>query len=110
MSSRDAATPVVQHMMHHADWEDCLLFSLVAPAREVTLIRSAKLQAGPNGVRCVSFDDFNDPVCPRIDQNSPSIDNRIAVVVSAVFRRHVVVSYTIPGQIRADPHIALVGI
>ena len=88
-----------------------MIFTCCFDVTTSTFIRSAKLQAAVNGgLRCASFDDFNDPVCPRIDQDSPSIDNRIAVVVSAVFRRHVVVSHAIPRQIRANPHIALVGV
>jgi hypothetical protein len=56
------------------------------------------------------FDDFDDPVCARVDQDRAPINDRIAVVTNAVFWRHVVVGHPVSGKVRADSHIALVGV
>ena len=57
-----------------------------------------------------SFDDFDDPVRARINQNSAAINHCVAVVSSAIFRGHVVIGDAISGKVGADPHVAWVGV
>ena len=57
-----------------------------------------------------SFNNLDDPMRPRINQDSPAINNRIAVVGSSVFLGHIVIGDALSREIRADPNVALVGV
>jgi hypothetical protein len=40
------------------------------------------------------FDDFDDPVGARIDQNCTIVHNGVAIIMNAIFRRNVVIRHT----------------
>ena len=56
------------------------------------------------------FDDFNDAVGAGIDENRAAIDHRVAIVMHAIFRWHIVIGYPIAGQVCAHPQFAIVGV
>jgi hypothetical protein len=59
---------------------------------------------------CVSdlFDDFDDPVCPRIHQNGPIVHDGVAIFTGTVFLGNVVIGYAGFGQNSSDPQFLIV--
>ena len=58
----------------------------------------------------VLFDDFDDAMGARIDQDGPVVHDRIAIVADAIFRRHIVISDALLGQNGADPNVFVIPI
>src|ERR1700732_4804743 len=53
----------------------------------------------------VLFDDVDNPVGARVDQNRTVVHHRVAIIPNAIFRRHVVIGDALLGQYGADPDI-----
>ena len=88
-------------------------FPVVILARtqsQVTIIVEQARAAVNGGSRFASFDDFDDSVRSRIDQDGPTIDHRIAVVPNTVLRGDVIIGHPILWQICADSQVAPVSI
>jgi hypothetical protein len=49
------------------------------------------------------FEDFDDPVGARFDQNRAAVHDRVAIIPNAIFRRHVIIGDARFRQDRADP-------
>jgi hypothetical protein len=51
------------------------------------------------------LDDLDNPVAARFDQNRAAVHDRVTIIPSAVFRRHVVIGDAVLRQNRANPDI-----
>jgi hypothetical protein len=51
------------------------------------------------------LDDLDNPVGARFDQNRAAVHDRVTIIPSAVFRRHVVIGDAVLRQNRANPDI-----
>jgi hypothetical protein len=49
------------------------------------------------------FEDFDDPVGARFDQNRTAVHDGVAIIPNAIFRRHVIIGDACFRQNRADP-------
>lgn len=67
-------------------------------------------QAAISDLPSPSFNDFDDAVRPRTNEDRSTIDDRIAVIGSSIFLGHVVVGHAVSRKVGADPHVALVGV
>lgn len=72
------------------------------------LLGTAKWQAADSGLPSLSLDDLNDPVRARVHQDSASINDRVTIAGSTIFRGHVVIGNAISRKVGADSHIAVV--
>src|ERR1700722_11855376 len=54
------------------------------------------------------FDNLDNPVRARIDQNRAAVHDGVAIVPGAIFRRHVVIGDAVFRQHRADPDILVI--
>ena len=58
----------------------------------------------------VLFDDFDDPVGTRIDQNGTVVHDGVTIFADAIFRRHIVIGDALLGQNGADPNVLVIPI
>src|SRR6185437_8648399 len=56
------------------------------------------------------FDDLDDAAGARLDQHCAAVHDGVAVIVDAIFRRHVIIGDAVLGQHRADPDVLAVDI
>jgi hypothetical protein len=64
-----------------------------------------------SGATSLLLDDLHNPVSPRFDQNRTAVHDCIAIIVGAIFRRHVVIGNARIRQNRANPDrlVVLIG-
>jgi len=51
------------------------------------------------------FDDLDNAVGPRIDQDGAAVHNRVTVIPGAIFRRHILVVDALIRQHPANPYV-----
>jgi len=54
------------------------------------------------------LDDLDNPVGARFDQNRAAVHDRVTIIPSAIFRRHVVIGDAVIGQDSANPDLLTV--
>jgi hypothetical protein len=54
--------------------------------------------------------DFNDPMCPGVDEDCTIVDNCVAVIAHAIFRGNIVISHPRVRQFGPYSHVPTIGI